>query len=92
MSGKVLLTEKRKFGSGEREFRFTEASIQTGVASIEKVRFTDQYEHDVPRAGDVIDVAVTIGAYAGRSGVDITAQALHPFDEAFVLSLLVDAA
>jgi hypothetical protein len=87
MTGKVLLTENKKFGSGDREFRFKLAHVQTGVATIEEIRFTDSYELDVPRAGDVVDLEVEIGAFAGRSGVSITAQASKPFDESFVLEM-----
>jgi hypothetical protein len=88
LTGKVLLVEAKSFGSGDRQFRFKLAHVQTGVASIEEVRFTEDYEHDYPRANDFVDLEVEIGAYAGRSGVSITAQAVKPFDEAYTLTQL----
>lgn len=92
LTGKVLLVEAKQFGAGDRQFRFKLAHIQTGIASIEEVRFTEDYEHDYPRANDVLDLEVEIGAYAGRSGVSITAQAVKPFDESFTLTQLHAAA
>lgn len=91
LTGKVLLVEPKQFGTGDRIFKFKLAHVQTGVASIEEVRFTDDYfeaGHDLPRANDIVDLEVEVGAYAGRSGVSITAQAVKPFDEAFALGLL----
>lgn len=90
MTGKVLLVEPKQFGSGDRLFKFREASVQTGVASIEQVRFTDSWAesgHDAPRAGDFLDVEIEIGAFAGRSGVTISATATRPFDESYALEL-----
>lgn len=87
LTGKVLLVENVKFGSGEREFRFKECSVQTGVASIEKVRVTDSWLADIPRVGDFLDVEVEIGAFAGRSGVTISATAVKTFDLSYALEL-----
>jgi len=91
LTGKVLLTEDKSFGMGERKFAFKLAHIQTGVATIEEVRFTDSWEGMLPRAGEFLDVAVEIGAFAGRSGVTLSATAVAPFDESFALGL-ADAA
>jgi hypothetical protein len=88
ITGKVLLTEKKQFGSGDRTFKFTEARIQTGLASIESVRYTDSWEFETPRAGDPVDIEVNVSGFGGRNGVQINAEAVRPFDESFVISLI----
>lgn len=90
-TGKVLLVEQKQFGTGDRIFRFKLAHVQTGVASIEEIRFTDDYfeaGHDVPRAGDIVDLEIEISVYTSRAGSSITSSAVRPFDESFVLSLV----
>lgn len=90
VTGKVLLTEKKQFGAADRVFKFTEAKVQTGIASIESVRFTDSWldAHDVPRAGELIDLAVEISGFGGRNGVQLSATAVEPFNEEFALTLV----
>lgn len=79
-SGTVLLIEDRSIGSDPaRQFRFKEMRVQTGVASIESVRVTDSYAGEPFRVGDVVDLEVKIGAYAGRSGVEVNAEAVRPY-------------
>jgi hypothetical protein len=90
ITGKVLVTTKESFGSGEKAFRFTEARIQTGVASIEPVRFTDRWEFETPRAGDLLDLEVTISGFGGRNGVQVNATAVKPFDESYLLDLAAE--
>lgn len=85
ISGKVVHTERQKFGAGERAFQFLEVHIQTSVASITPVRFTDRWEGDTPRAGDVLDLEVTVSGYSGRNGLDLSATAVRPFDESYFL-------
>lgn len=92
LTGKVLVTEKRAFGSGDRQFRFTEARIQTGVASIETVRFTEDWQYDSPRVGDVLDLEVEISGFGGRNGVEVNLSARGYYDETFALSLAAAAA
>jgi hypothetical protein len=93
VTGKVLQMVPQKFGSGDREFRFLEASIQTGIASIDIVRFTDSYpQGETPRINDVVDLEVELGAYAGRSGTVVNATAVKPFDESYVLGLFAASA
>lgn len=87
ITGKVLLVENKKFGSGEREFRFKLAHVQTGVASIEELRFTENYEHDYPRVGDLLDVEVEVSGYSGRNGLSLSLTAVQPFDESYALSV-----
>lgn len=93
LTGKVLLTKKEKFGSGDREFKFTSAKIQTGIATIEEVRFTDQWTeaHDLPRAGDLLDIEVEVGGFSGRSGLQLNLTAVGPYDESFVLGLHISS-
>lgn len=94
ITGRVLQTQRQKFGSGEREFRFVEAHVQTGPITIQPVRFTDAWDnsgHEVPRAGDVIDIEAEVGAFAGRNGVTVSLSALAPFDEAYVMGLAQSA-
>lgn len=85
--GKVVHTEKQSFGTGERAFKFLEVHVQTSIASITPVRFTDRWEYDTPRPGDVLDLEVAISGYAGRNGLDLSATATRYFDEAFLLDL-----
>jgi hypothetical protein len=85
ITGKVVHTEKQKFGSGERAFQFLEVHIQTSVASITPVRFTDRWEWDTPRAGDLLDLEVVVSGYTGRNGLDLSATASRYFDESYVL-------
>lgn len=92
LTGKVLQTEDKSFGQGERKFSFKLAHVQTGLTSIDEVRFTDSWPGMIPRAGEVIDVQVEIGAFAGRSGVTLSATAVEPFDEAYALQQFEDAA
>ena len=91
ISGKILVTEKKQFGSGERVFKFTEARIQTGPASIESVRITDSWNNDFPRAGDVVDYEVEISGFSGRNGLDLTLTAVDHFNEAFFLDVATAA-
>lgn len=90
ITGKVLVSTKESFGSGERTFKFTEARIQTGVASIEAVRFTDRWEFETPRAGDLLDLEVLISGFGGRNGVQVNATAVKPFDESFLIDLAAE--
>lgn len=85
ISGKVVHTERREFGSGERAFRFLEVSIQTSPKAITPVRFTDRWAYDAPRAGDALDIEVQVTGFSGRNGLDLSATAVAPFDEAFYL-------
>lgn len=92
ITGKVVHTEKVSFGQGDRAFKFLEVSVQTSPKSIVPVRFTDRWEYDTPRVGDVLDLSVLISGYTGRNGLDLSAQATGYFDESFVLSQVADAA
>lgn len=87
VAGKVLLTKKQSFGTGDRKFVFLEASIQTDVASILEVRFTDDWEGETPRAGDLLDIDVEVGGFAGRNGLSINFTASTPHSDDFLLSL-----
>lgn len=87
VAGKVLQTKKQSFGTGDRVFKFLEASVQTDVASILEVRFTDDWEGEVPRVGDLLDLDVEVGAFAGRGGVSVNYTAVQPHTEDFILSL-----
>lgn len=86
ITGKVVHTEKKSFGAGERAFKFTEVHVQTGVATITAVRFTDRWEYDMPRPGDVLDLDVVISGFSGRNGLDLSATASGYFDESYVLA------
>lgn len=88
VTGIIRVTEKKSLGK-EGQFKFTEARIQTGVATIETVRFGDTWleAHDAPRAGDVLDIEVEVGGFGGRNGVEINLSAVAPFDEAYALEL-----
>lgn len=88
ITGKVVHTEKQSFGAGERAFKFTEVHIQTSVASITPVRFTDRWEYDMPRPGDVLDLAVVVSGFSGRNGLDLSATASSYFDEQYINSQL----
>lgn len=92
ITGKVVHTEKKSFGAGERAFKFTEVHIQTSVASIVPVRFTDRWEYDAPRPGDVLDLEVVVSGFSGRSGLDLSATASGYFDESYVLAQVAQAA
>lgn len=93
ITGKVVHTEKQEFGSGERAFRFLEVHVQTGPATIVPVRFTDRWPgSETPRAGDLLDLEVTVSGYTGRSGLDLSATANRVFDESYVLELQTSAA
>lgn len=83
ISGKVVHTERRSFGSGERAFKFLEVSVQTSPKSITPIRFTDRWEFDTPRAGDPVDVEVQVSGFSGRNGLDLSATAVRPYDEAY---------
>lgn len=85
ITGKVVHTEKREFGSGDRAFKFTEVTVQTSVKSLAEVRFTDRWPYDMPRAGDLLDLDVTVSGFAGRNGLDLSATAIGYFDESYVL-------
>jgi hypothetical protein len=87
ISGKVVHTERRSFGSGERAFKFLEVSVQTSPKSIVPVRFTDRSAEamDSPRPGDPIDVEVQVSGFSGRNGLDLSATIIRPFDEAYYL-------
>lgn len=87
MQGKVLLVQRQKFGQGDRQFTFLEAKVQTDVADIDAIRFTDDWPHETPRAGDVIDVQVEIGGFSGRNGLSLNATAVQPHSDDFILSL-----
>lgn len=87
VSGKVLLTKKQSFGTGDRKFSFLEASVQTDVASILEVRFTDDWDGESPRAGDLVDIDVEIGGFSGRNGLSINLTAVQPHSDDFFLSL-----
>ena len=87
IAGKVLLVQRQKFGQGDRQFSFLEAKVQTDVAEIDIVRFTDDWEYETPRAGDIIDVTVEIGGFSGRNGLSINATAVRPHSDDFLLSL-----
>lgn len=87
ITGKVVHTEKQSFGAGERAFKFLEVHIQTSVASITSVRFTDRWEYDTPRAGDIVDLEVAVSGFSGRNGLDLSATAVRYFDESYVLEL-----
>lgn len=86
ITGKVVHTEKQTFGAGERAFKFLEVHVQTSVASITPVRFTDRWEYDTPRAGDIVDLEVSVSGYSGRNGLDLSATASRYFDETYVLA------
>lgn len=89
ITGKCVESTPQKFGSGEKEFRFLEIAIQTGVASIELIRVTDSYPRELtPRVGEVVDLEVSLAAYTGRNGTQLNATAVKPFDEDYVLNLL----
>lgn len=85
ISGKVVHTERRSFGSGERAFKFLEVSVQTSPKSITALRFTDRSAEnmDTPRPGDPIDVEVQVSGFSGRNGLDLSATVVRPFDEAY---------
>jgi hypothetical protein len=83
ISGKVVHTERKSFGAGERAFKFLAVHVQTSVTAITEVRFTDRWELDTPRAGDPIDVEVQISGFSGRNGLDLSATAVRPYDESF---------
>lgn len=83
ISGKVVHTERKSFGAGDRAFKFLEVHVQTSVSAITPVRFTDRWELDTPRAGDPIDVEVQISGFSGRSGLDLSATAVRPYDELY---------
>ena len=85
ISGKVVHTERRSFGQGDRAFKFLEVSVQTSPKSITPVRFTDRWEDETPRAGDPIDIEVQISGFSGRNGLDLSATAVRRFDEAYYL-------
>lgn len=85
ISGKVVHTERKSFGAGERAFKFLEVHVQTSVTAITAVRFTDRWELETPRAGDPIDVEVQITGFSGRSGLDLSATAVRPYDESYYL-------
>lgn len=85
ISGKVVHTERRSFGSGERAFNFLEVHVQTSVTAITPVRYTDRWSFETPRAGDAVDIEVNVSAFAGRNGVEIRAAAVRPYDESFYL-------
>ena len=93
ITGKTLLTEKKSLGAAGN-YKFTEARVQTGTATIEIVRFGDQWleAHDAPRAGDILDIEVEATGYAGRGGVEVNYSAVGPFDDSFLNSLLEAAA
>lgn len=91
VAGKVLQTKKESLGNGDRKFNFQNVSIQTDVASIVDVRFTEDWEFEAPRAGDLLDLDVAVGGYAARSGLEINFTAVQPHSDDFVLSL-ADAA
>jgi hypothetical protein len=83
ISGKVVHTERRSFGSGDRAFKFLEVHVQTSVTAITPVRFTDRWEFETPRAGDPIDVEVQVSGFSGRNGLDLSATAVRPYDESY---------
>lgn len=87
ITGKVVHTEKKNFGAGERAFSFLEVHIQSSVLSIVPVRFTDRWEWDQPRPGDLLDLEVSISARPFRGSVELSATAFRYFDETFVLEL-----
>lgn len=92
LTGKVVHTEKKSFGAGERAFKFTEVHVQTSVASITPVRFTDRWEYDTPRAGDILDLEVVVTGFSGRNGLDLSATAAGYFQETWVLEQATAAA
>lgn len=88
ISGKVVHTERQAFGSGEKAFKFLEVHVQTSVASITPVRFTDRWLEnggDTPRPGDALDIEVQISGFSGRSGLDLSATAVRAYDESYYL-------
>ena len=87
MQGKVLVTKKESFGQGDRKFVFTEAKVQTGVATIVAVRFTDQWsdQFEIPRAGDWVDLDVVVSGFSGRNSLTLSATAEAPHDDTWEL-------
>lgn len=88
VAGKALQAKKVSMGNDPaRRFTFLNVAVQTDVASIIEVRFTDDWEHETPRAGDLLDVDVAVGGYQSRSGLEINFTAVQPHTEDFFDSL-----
>lgn len=91
VAGKALQAKKVSMGNDPaRRFTFLNVAIQTDVASIIEVRFTDDWEHLQPRPGDLLDLDVAVGGYQSRTGLEINFTAVQPHTEDYLESLKLE--